>query len=132
MEEDGGDGHSNAASSIAGSDIGHLGFPWVKAVEGYSNIDTPGEDHQFHPAKYMRFGLMEGEPTIWGTDRWVGEVTQYAEPLVAKRSDIPSGTFVDNTDLRCFDLDQLFARGDLRAIEILGNFGIIADVHRLQ
>jgi len=113
MEEDGGDRHSNAASSIAGSNLEHPGFPWVKAVEGYSNIDIPGDDHQFHPAKYVRFGLMEGELTIWGTDGGAGEVTQYAEPLVAKKSDIPSGTFVNNTDLQCFDLDQLFARGDL-------------------
>ena len=113
MEEDGGDRYSNAASSITGSDLEHPGFPWVKAVEGYSNIDIPGDDHQFHPAKYVRFGLMEGELTIWGTDGGAGEVTQYAEPLVAKKSNIPSGAFVDDTDLRCFDLNQLFARGDL-------------------
>jgi len=75
---------------------------------------------------------MEGEPTIWGTDGGAGEVTQYAEPLVAKRSEVPSGAFVDDTDLRCFNLDQLFARGDLRAIKILGDFSIITDVHRLQ
>src|SRR5712672_1508742 len=132
MQEDGGDGDSRAASSLGVSDVDHPGFPWVKVVEGYSSIDIPGEDHQFHHAKYVRFGLMDGEPTIWGTDGGAGEVAQYAEPLTAQRSEIPSGTFVDNKDLSCFDLNQLFARGELQAIEILGDFGIIADVHRLQ
>src|SRR5712675_129192 len=75
---------------------------------------------------------MDGEPTIWGMDGGTGEGAQYAEPLTAQRSEIPSGTFVDNRDLSCFDLNQLFARGELRAIEILGDFGIIANVHQLQ
>src|SRR5712672_3722563 len=132
MEEDGSGGNSRAASSLGVSDVDHPGFPWVKAVEGYSAIDIPGEDHQFHHAKYVRFRLMDGEPTIWGTDGGPGEVAQYAEHLTAQRSEIPSGTFVDNRDLSCFDLDQLFARGELQAIEILDDFGIIADVHRLQ
>src|SRR5712672_1968587 len=132
MQEDGGDGDSRAASSLGVSNVDHPEFPWVKAVEGYSAIDIPGEDHQFHHAKYEHFGLMDGEPTIWGTDGGPGEVAQYAEHLTAQQSEIPSGTFVDDRDLSCFDLDQLFARGELWAIEILDDFGIIADVHRLQ
>ena len=132
MQEDGGDGDSRAASSLGVSNVDHPEFPWVKAVEGYSAIDIPGEDHQFYHAKYVRFGLMDGELTIWGMDGGTGEVAQYAEPLTAQRSKIPSGMFVDDRDLSCFDLDQLFARGELWAIEILGNFGIIANVHRLQ
>src|SRR5712675_1406629 len=129
MQEDEGDGDSRAASSLGVSNVDHPEFPWVKAVEGYSAIDIPGEDHQFHHAKYVHFGLMDREPTIWGTDGGAGEVAQYAEPLTAQRSEIPSGTFVDNKDLSYFNLDQLFTRGELRAIKILGDFGIIADVH---
>ena len=69
---------------------------------------------------------------IWGTDGGEGEITQYAEPLHAKCSLIHSHPMVDDSDVRCFNLDQIFTRGELQAAEILGDFGVLTEIHRLQ
>jgi hypothetical protein len=129
---------SMGASGIAidpadfSEDPGHPGYPWVRHVEGGSSIEIPDNQGVFRPATFVRFGLLDGEPTIWGTEGGQGEVTQYAESLYAQPSHLPSAEFVDDSDLRCFDADQLFVRGELRAVEILGDFGLLAELYRLQ
>jgi hypothetical protein len=89
-------------------DLGHPGYPWIRYVEGGSGIEIPDDQGTFHPAKFVRFGLIDGEPTVWGIEGGQGQVTQYAESLYARPSHLPTSKFIDDTDLRCFDTDQLF------------------------
>ena len=114
------------------SEAAHPGYPWVRYVEGGTGIEIPDECNRFHMAPFVRFGLLDGEPTIWGTDGGEGEITQYAEPLHAKRKLMDSHPAVDDSDVRCFESEQIFTRAKFRAAEILGDFGILAEIYRLQ
>ena len=122
-------GRPSQASSPTGSE--GPGLPWV--LNGYANVHMQVRDErqQIYEPKYIRFSIDRGEPMVYAT-RGIGapEYGQilYAEPYLAAAPELapPEG------DYREFAQDQYFNRGAIRGAELLGDFGILAEVYRLQ
>jgi hypothetical protein len=73
-------------------DPGHPGYPWVRHVEGGSTIEIPDNQGVFRPATFVRFGLLDGEPTIWGTEGGQGRSHSTPNPSMPSHPISPPPT----------------------------------------
>src|SRR6201984_2399609 len=127
---------TNLSADQGTSDEGesdHPGFPWIYHIPGGTGIEIPNDQGEFQFAKYVRFGLDGGEPTVWGMEgARDGKVVQYAKPIYLQKHDSPIHHLLNHSDMSCFDAENMFRRAEYRAIELLGDFRVHAEVYRIH
>jgi hypothetical protein len=116
---------------IAGPDAIHLGEGWFEYIpgQGISSFAIPeDEGGPSTLAPFLKVELNLGDPTLMGTRGL--DMPVYAEPLVAQAFLAPLPQ-----NFQSFPLSRLQHPFDMcleRAVALMGDMGVAADVYRYQ
>ena len=122
--------HSTSLGSAGEEPSDHPGPPWLRYEGGPSRTTVLTNDYQWQEAKYQRFTMVDGEPYVYST-MGAGQL-EYGEPLRAAPCDEEFPWTMDETQLEVFSPSSFFHRAYLRGAELIADFGIHAEIYRIQ
>ena len=113
----------------------HPGDNWelaATAVHTYTVLINDPTINETHEAKYLHFaiGKESNEPQIWGTDGLGHDIV--ASQLTAEPCFDNVNLGIDNSDLTPLSDFNMFTKETEDLLWELHDFGVLADVHRLQ
>jgi hypothetical protein len=108
----------------------HLGPPWLLYNRGPMRTTVLTRDYQWENAKYQWFAIIDREPLVYST-MGQGQL-EYGEPLYATPCERTFPWMINEMQLDVFTPSSFFHQTYLRGAELLGDFGVLAEIYCLQ
>jgi len=108
----------------------HPGPPWQLGGHARVSMDVQDRAGQWSPAKYIRCDIVNDEPMVYGT---MGvDHLEFGEPLKALPFIGPLQREPVEGGYAEFSNANYFKRAAARGVELLGDYGVLAEVHHYQ